>query len=284
MTEHRRSRLVNLICPAYQMRDLQGPCRFIALPHSAAVIYNQAMDSTTVAVFEQPIKPHFSRPHTRESHQNALHPAITRRSARHLLHRSISSSLSHSFRRLWDKMLRMWHECVLYRSPLPSTQLITIDLVGAFGEGTNVAILTNDTSKALTGQFNNTYWTFNGFSKIHSLYMEPTASSKEYPRRLPVLSSARKSNALTLEIADYGKVGINSGLATKGFSEGDEDGLLVWNNTDMANVGSWFAFCPTLIPGHESAGLQDRVYWQSNEAPAEGTNNCTTVVIHGAFE
>ena len=168
--------------------------------------------------------------------------------------------------------------------PSLQTQLITIDLVGAFGEGTNVAILTNDTSKALTGQFNNTYWTFNGFSKIHSLYMEPTASSKEYPRTLPVLSSARKSNALTLEIADYGKVGINSGLATKGFSEGDEDGLLVWNNTGMANVGSWFAFCPTLIPGHESAGLQDRVYWQSNEAPAEGTNNCTTVVIHGAFE
>ena len=83
---------------------------------------------------------------------------------------------------------------------------------------------------------------------------------------------------------DYGTVGINSGLATAGFSEGDEDGLLVWNNTDMANEGSWFAFCRTLIPGHELAGLQDRVFWQSNEAPAAGTKNCTTIVLHGAFE
>lgn len=94
----------------------------------------------------------------------------------------------------------------------------------------------------------------------------------------------RENKTLTAGFADYGNVGIDSGLATDGFSEGDEDGLLVWNNTDMANEGSWFAFCPTLIPGHESAGLQDRVYWQSNEAPAEGTENCTTIVLHGAFE
>lgn len=84
--------------------------------------------------------------------------------------------------------------------------------------------------------------------------------------------------------ADYGSVGIDSGLTTAGFSEGDEDGLLVWNNTDMANEGSFFAVCPTLIAGHESAGLQDRVFWQSNQAPAEGTKNCTTIVVHGAFE
>lgn len=84
--------------------------------------------------------------------------------------------------------------------------------------------------------------------------------------------------------ADYGSVGIDSGLTTAGFSEGDEDGLLVWNNTDMANEGSFLAVCPTLIAGHESAGLQDRVFWQSNQAPAEGTKNCTTIVVHGAFE
>ena len=52
----------------------------------------------------------------------------------------------------------------------------------------------------------------------------------------------------------------------------------------MANGGSWFALCPSLIPGYESAGVQDRVFWQSNEASAEGTTNCTVIVIHGAFE
>lgn len=114
--------------------------------------------------------------------------------------------------------------------------------------------------------------------------MEPTASSKLYPRTLFILPSERENNTLTARVSDYGNVGIDSGLATDGFSEGDEDGLLVWNNMDMANVGSWFAFCPTLIPGHKSAGLQDRVYWQSNKAPAEETENCTTIVLHDAFE
>lgn len=52
----------------------------------------------------------------------------------------------------------------------------------------------------------------------------------------------------------------------------------------MANEGSFFAVCPTVIPGYEAAGVQDRVFWQSNEAPAEGTVNCTTIVLHGAFE
>lgn len=132
------------------------------------------------------------------------------------------------------------------------------------GKGTNVAILTNDTSKALLGQFNGTYWTFDGFRETHSLYMQPTASSKIFPH--------------------YGNVGINAGLTTAGFSEGDEDGLLVWDNKDMANVGSWFALCPSLIPGYESAGVQARVFWQSKEAPAEGTANCTTIVFHGAEE
>lgn len=114
--------------------------------------------------------------------------------------------------------------------------------------------------------------------------MEPTASSKQFPSTCPTLSIWRGKARANTGHVDYGDVGINSGFATAGFSEGDEDGLLVWNNTDMANVGSWFAFCPSLIPGYESAGPQDRVFWQSNEAPAEGTNGCTTVVIHGAFE
>ena len=52
----------------------------------------------------------------------------------------------------------------------------------------------------------------------------------------------------------------------------------------MANEGSFFAVCPTVIPGYEAVGVQDRVFWQSNEAPAEGTANCTTIVLHGAFE
>ena len=85
-------------------------------------------------------------------------------------------------------------------------------------------------------------------------------------------------------IVDYGTVDINAGFATPGFSEGDEDGLLVWNNTDMANVGSFFAVCPGLVAGHESAGVQQQVFWQSNEAPAEGTKSCTTINFHGAFE
>ena len=83
---------------------------------------------------------------------------------------------------------------------------------------------------------------------------------------------------------DYGNVGVNAGYTTAGFSEGDEDGLLVWNNTDMANVGSWFALCPTIIPGYESAGVQAQIFWQSNEAPSEGTEDCTPIVISGAFE
>ena len=52
----------------------------------------------------------------------------------------------------------------------------------------------------------------------------------------------------------------------------------------MANVGSFFALCPGLIPGFESAGVQARVFWQSNEAPSEGTADCKPIVIHGAFE
>ena len=52
----------------------------------------------------------------------------------------------------------------------------------------------------------------------------------------------------------------------------------------MANVGSFFALCPTLIPGYESAGVQAQLFWQSNEAPIEGTQDCTPVVIHGAYE
>ena len=90
----------------------------------------------------------------------------------------------------------LWDECVPSLSRFTRTQLIKI-LVGAFGKGTNVAILTNDTSKALTGQFNNTYWTFNGFSKINSLYMEPTASSKVFPRTFSILASESMNITLT---------------------------------------------------------------------------------------
>ena len=86
------------------------------------------------------------------------------------------------------------------------------------------------------------------------------------------------------KIADYGNVYINSGYTTPGFSEADEDGLLVWNNTDMANGGSYFALCPRVIPGYENKGVQAQVFWQSNEAPSEGTKDCKPIVIHGAWE
>ena len=52
----------------------------------------------------------------------------------------------------------------------------------------------------------------------------------------------------------------------------------------MANVGSFFALCPSLIPGYEAAGVQARVFWQSDEAPEEGTKHCKPIVIHGAWE
>ena len=58
----------------------------------------------------------------------------------------------------------------------------------------------------------------------------------------------------------------------------------MWNNTDMANVGSFFAVCETVIPPYQSAGVQAQVFWQSNEAPNEGTKDCKPIVIHGAFE
>ena len=77
-------------------------------------------------------------------------------------------------------------------------------------------------------------------------------------------------------------MGINAGYTTAGFALADEDDLLVWNNTDMANAGSFFAICPTLIPGYESAGVQAQLFWQSNEAPLEGTEDCNPVIIHEA--
>ncbi|CAF9936877.1 hypothetical protein IMSHALPRED_010935 [Imshaugia aleurites] len=162
--------------------------------------------------------------------------------------------------------LAQYPPAYLTASDVFGTTCTTCGMIGAFPTGpkTNVAILTNDTSKALTGQFDDSYWTFNGFNATHSLHMSPTADNPAFPH--------------------YGSVGINPGFDTDGFSEGDEDGLLVWNNTDMANEGSFFAVCPTVIPGYEAAGVQDRVFWQSNEAPAEGTVNCTTIVLHGAFE
>lgn len=49
---------------------------------------------------------------------------------------------------------------------------------------------------------------------------------------------------------------------------------------DMANAGSWFAVCSTLVPGFEAAGLQKQLFWASNEA-VEGPN-CTFVVLQGA--
>lgn len=52
----------------------------------------------------------------------------------------------------------------------------------------------------------------------------------------------------------------------------------------MANVGSFFAVCETVIPPYQSAGVQAQVFWQSNEAPNEGTKDCKPIVIHGAFE
>ena len=57
--------------------------------------------------------------------------------------------------------------------------------VAAFhtGAGTNAVILTNDTDKALTGQFDKTYWTFNGFSTIYSLFMQPAAKSGRFARK-----------------------------------------------------------------------------------------------------
>ena len=48
----------------------------------------------------------------------------------------------------------------------------------------------------------------------------------------------------------------------------------------MANAGSWFAVCSTLVPGFEAAGLQKQLFWASNEA-VEGPN-CTFVVLQGA--
>ena len=97
----------------------------------------------------------------------------------------------------------------------------------------------------------------------------------------PIVQHKRKDSQYA---ADYGSVGINAGYATPDFYEGDEDGLLVWNNTDMANVGSFFAVCPTVIPSYEAAGVQAQVFWQSNEAPIEGTKDCKPIVIHGAWE
>ncbi|MCJ1276414.1 hypothetical protein MMC21_004219 [Puttea exsequens] len=137
------------------------------------------------------------------------------------------------------------------------------------GNGTNAAIVTNDTSTALIGQLNGTYWVTNSLGPAYSLYMQPTANSDVFPSEL---------------ISYYGYVGINLGLSTPGFSEGDEDGLLVWHNVDMANAGSWFGICPTLIPGYETSGVQYQVFWQSYEAPEFGTANCTTSIFHGVFE
>ena len=74
----------------------------------------------------------------------------------------------------------MWHEFVLLDAPSACNELNPVTSVAAFhtGAGTNAVILTNDTDKALTGQFDKTYWTFNGFSTTYSLYMQPTAKSK----------------------------------------------------------------------------------------------------------
>ena len=173
--------------------------------------------------------------------------------------------------------------------PLSLQQTNRTITVGAFktGKGTNVAILTNDTEKALYGQFDNTYWTFNGFEGTYSLYMSSAANST-FASKCDPLSGRRKrtppNKGTNARTADYGNVGINSGYTTPGFSEGDEDGLLVWNNTDMANVGSFFALCPRVIPGYENKGVQAQVFWQSNEAPSEGTKDCKPIVIHGAYE
>ena len=70
----------------------------------------------------------------------------------------------------------------------------TVTSVAAFhtGAGTNAVILTNDTDKALTGQFDKTYWTFNGFSTTYSLYMQPTAKSK-FASKCDSASSQNKS-------------------------------------------------------------------------------------------
>lgn len=37
----------------------------------------------------------------------------------------------------------------------------------------------------MTGQFENSYWAFNGFGKMYSLHMEPTAGSKVFPSKSP---------------------------------------------------------------------------------------------------
>ena len=78
----------------------------------------------------------------------------------------------------------------------------------------------------------------------------------------------------------YGYVGINSGLNTPGFGDGDEDDLLVWNSTNQANGGSWYGVCPTRIPGYESAGIQYQAFWQSNAVADMDTMNCTTILFH----
>lgn len=115
--------------------------------------------------------------------------------------------------------------------------------------------------------------------------MSPTADSTIFPGKSHLPPPVGTSQLLTQNnLADYGRVGINFGFTTSGFSEGDEDGLLVWNNTDMGNIGSYFALCPTVIPGFEAAGIQQQVFWQSNEAPEFGTANCSTFTFDGAYE
>lgn len=73
------------------------------------------------------------------------------------------------------------------------------DAVAAFstGNGTNAAILTNDSSITLKGQFNNSYWTLNGFSATYSLYMSPTADSTIFPSKSPLHPPVDASQLLT---------------------------------------------------------------------------------------
>ncbi|KAF6230620.1 hypothetical protein HO173_011157 [Letharia columbiana] len=107
---------------------------------------------------------------------------------------------------------------------------------------------------------------FTGFNKTYSLYLAPTAGGTSVP--FPYL----------------GYVGINFGLNTDGFSEvfpggghlyRNDSQILVSDFPDMANQGTWYEVCQTLIPWHEAAGLQDQVFWLSNKGPAGGTPNCT---------
>ena len=138
--------------------------------------------------------------------QNAIHSTSHRHFACQPLLCSIVSSLFVRGRRLCRELSVVWLEFVLpYNHPMPppplqilhdcylkATWLTSGHTVAPFptGNGTNAAILTDNTSLALLGQFQDSYWVFNGLNTTYSLYMEPTADSAAFPRSPPYLPSS----------------------------------------------------------------------------------------------